>query len=86
MSAQKTFDVIDKDTKRRQKRKKQEIALILPSIGTVLLLTPILLTFTTGDKTSQLSSTLLFIFGVWAILITAAFILSRVLVQEMREK
>lgn len=86
MSAQKSFDIIDKDTKRRQRRKKQEIALILPSLGTVLLLTPILQAFTSADETSRLTSALLFIFGVWAFLIAAAFILSRVLVQEMREK
>ena len=84
MSEDTSFDAVDKKT--RRSRKVREIALILPAIGVVLLLTPMLKAFTTGDEASSLTSSLLFIFGVWAVLIIAAFFLSRVLLPEIREK
>ncbi len=84
MSEDKSFDSIDK--KSRRSRKKREVALILPIIGSFLLLTPILKIFMQDDETSHLISTLLFIFGVWAFLIAAAYILSRALSPEIREK
>jgi Na+-driven multidrug efflux pump len=84
MSDDTSFDAVDKKT--RRSRKVREIALMLPAIGVVLLLTPILKAFTTDDETSSLTDSLLFIFGVWAILIVAAFFLSRVLLPKVREK
>ncbi len=84
MSEETSFDNIDKGN--RRSRKKREIALILPIIGTFLLLTPILKVFIRDDESSLLIPTLLFIFGVWALLIAAAYILSRALAPEIREK
>jgi hypothetical protein len=84
MSEDTSFDAVDKKTKRS--RKVREIALMLPAIGVVLLLTPILKAFTVGDEASSLTNSLLFIFGVWAALIIAAFFLSRALLPEIREK
>jgi Na+-driven multidrug efflux pump len=84
MSDDTSFDAVDKKT--RRSRKVREIALLLPAIGVILLLTPILQAFTTTDDTSHLTSSLLFIFGLWAVLIIAAFILSRALLPEIREK
>ncbi len=84
MSAQKTLKPTDKDA--RGSRKKQELALILPFIGVLLLLTPILKAFIINDDTSPLISSILFIFGIWAGLIAAAFLLSRVLVVEIRDE
>ncbi|KAB7614701.1 hypothetical protein F9L33_08720 [Amylibacter sp. SFDW26] len=84
MSEDTSFDNVDK--RNRSNRKKREIALILPIIGTFLLLTPIVKVFTKDDGNSSLITTLLFIFGVWALLIAAAYFLSRALAPEIREK
>lgn len=84
MSNEESFDIAHK--KIRRSRKTREIALVLPVIGVALLLTPVLKAFTANDEASHLTSSMLFIFGVWAGLIVAAFILSRALVPEMREK
>lgn len=84
MSEQQSFDAVNK--KARRSRKKRDLALMLPVIGIILLLTPILKSFTIGNEASPLTSTMLFIFGVWAVLIVAAFILSRILVPEIRDK
>ena len=84
MSENTTFDTVDKKT--RRSRKVREIALMLPVIGVILLLTPMLKAFTVGAEASSLTDSLLFIFGVWAALIIAAFFLSRVLLPEIREK
>ncbi len=84
MSEKQSFD--DADKKARRNRKKRELALILPVIGVILLLTPIIKSFTGASETSPLISAMLFIFGVWALLIAAAFILSRSLISEIRDK
>jgi len=84
MSEKKSFDEVDKAARRG--RKKREVALILPIIGTLLLLTPILRALTVGDGSSPLTNALVFIFSVWAVLIIAAFILSRALIPEIRDK
>ena len=84
MSDDTSFDNVDK--RNRRNRKKREIALILPIIGTFLLLTPIVNVFFADDGSSTLITTLLFIFGVWAFLIAAAYFLSRALAPEIREK
>ena len=84
MSEKQSFDEVNQTN--RRSRKKREIALILPFIGVILLLTPIVKPFISSTETSPLISAMLFIFGVWAILIAAAFILSRTLISEIRDK
>jgi len=83
MTEDNSFDTVDKNN--RLKRKKREIALILPMIGTFLLLTPIVNVFMSDTDPSPLITKLLFIFGVWACLIIAAYILSRALASETRD-
>jgi len=84
MTEKQSFDAMNK--KSRGSRKKREIALILPIIGIILLLTPVLKSFAIGDEASGLTSVMLIIFGVWAGLIAAAFLLSRALISEIRNK
>jgi Na+-driven multidrug efflux pump len=84
MTEKETFDETNK--KARRSRKIREAALLLPIIGIILLLTPVLKIFTTNNEVSPLINSMLFIFGVWAVLISAAFILSRLLIPEIRDK
>jgi hypothetical protein len=84
MTEKQSFDTINK--KSRGSRKKRDIALILPIIGIILLLTPVLKSFAVGNEASSLTSVMLIIFGVWAGLIAAAFLLSRALISEIRNK
>ncbi|MEK6204310.1 MAG: hypothetical protein N2B02_01565 [Amylibacter sp.] len=84
MTEKQSFDEMNK--KSQGSRKKREIALILPIIGIVLLLTPVLKSFAVGNEASGLTSVMLIIFGVWAGLIAAAFLLSRALISEIRDK
>jgi hypothetical protein len=84
MTEKQSFDAMNK--KSQGSRKKREIALILPIIGIVLLLTPVLKSFAVGNEASSLTSVMLIIFGVWAGLIAAAFLLSRALISEIRDK
>jgi hypothetical protein len=84
MTEKQSFDAMNK--KSQGSRKKREIALILPIIGIVLLLTPVLKSFAVGNEASSLTSVMLIIFGVWAGLIAAAFLLSRALISEIRNK
>lgn len=78
-----TQDIQEK--KSRQKRKKVEVALILPIIGVIMLLTPLLKVFTQTNGDTPLTNTVMYIFGIWAALIIAAFILARMLINEIRD-
>jgi ABC-type Co2+ transport system permease subunit len=84
MTKKALFESVDK--KVRRSRKSRDIALLLPIIGIILFLTPIHKIFSTSTVTPSLSGLLLFIFGVWAVLIFAALILSRTLIPELRDK
>lgn len=79
---QKSFQ--DRDARIRKTRKRWELALILPSIGALLFLTPLVDVFT--GETSSLQRKFLYVFGVWAALIIAAYILSRSLRDEMDDQ
>jgi len=84
MTKNASFQSVDK--KVRCRRKARDIALLLPIIGIILFLTPMHKIFSTSADTPSLRGSLLFIFGVWAVLIFAAFILSRALIPELRDK
>ena len=76
---QKTFQ--DRDAKIRKTRKRWELALLLPVTGALLFMTPLVDVFTGED--SSLQRKFLYVFGAWAGLIIAAYVLSRALRDEM---
>ncbi|MFK5996570.1 MAG: hypothetical protein QM492_00505 [Rhodobacterales bacterium] len=84
MTQKASFESVDK--KVRRSRKARDIALLLPVIGIILFLTPMHKIFSTSGETPSLTGSLLFIFGVWAVLIFAALILSHTLIPELRDK
>jgi len=84
MTKKASFESVDK--KVRRSRKARDLALLLPASGIFLFLTPVHKIFSTMTDAPSLGGSLLFIFGVWAILILAALILSRALKPELRDK
>lgn len=64
-------------------RKLRDVAALLPAVGALLLATP-LLSPMTGGVEGALPRALVYIFGVWAVLILGAFILSRLLDRDGR--
>ena len=74
----------DRDARVRKTRKRWELALILPIVGTLLFLTPLVDVFT--GEASTLERKFLYVFGVWAGLILAAYFLSRALRDEMGDQ
>lgn len=72
-------DSTKRDQERSKFRKRTELSLGIPLIAICLLVSPLLNGFTKADGTPQLSSVILYIFGIWGALILAAFIMSRVL-------
>ncbi len=71
----------------RQKRIR-DAARLLPVVGAILLLIPLLWTPSAEDGGVSSSGALLYAFGVWATLIFSAFLLSRILYsdKEAREE
>ncbi len=84
MTEKTSFDTVDK--KVRRSRKARDIALLLPIAGIILFLTPIHKILSSGSEAPSLTSSLLFIFSVWAVLIFTALVLSRALSAELRDK
>lgn len=70
------------DQQLRLKRRMREFALLVPLIGFVLFLTPILNVFTSDGDRPFLTPLVLYIFGVWASLILGAFLIARRLAEE----
>jgi uncharacterized membrane protein HdeD (DUF308 family) len=64
------------DENRRKRRKRREAALLLLIFGLALLSTPIVNTFTITDGEPSIYRMLIYIFGVWAVLIVMTAILS----------
>jgi hypothetical protein len=79
MNNKKSFQ--DREAKIRKTRKRWELALILPVIGALLFVTPLVDVFT--GEAASLQRKFLYVFGAWAGLIIAAYILSKALRDEM---
>lgn len=66
-------------------RKKRDLAFILPLIGILFFLTPIIDTMSISDSLTPLNQLIIFIFGIWALLIICTFFLAYSLRHEVHE-
>ena len=71
----------DATTRARHARKRRELALLLPLIGVLVVVSP--LTDALGIGSTNIFTRYVGIFAIWALLIAAAFTLSRLLKSEI---
>lgn len=64
------------------RRKRRDLAALLPIIGTLLFVSPFVTTFNQRDD-ANVTGTAIYIFCIWAVLIIGAFFLSRILRKEV---
>lgn len=69
------FENADRSAQRARKRR--DLGLLIPALGLVFLATPVLNAFTKGWLETSAGSAIAFVLGIWAILIFAAFLLSK---------
>lgn len=82
------FDYPEKDYSEKQVRtriKITQIALILPAVGVLLFLTPLIDAFTYHEGKSSISLLIFYIFGFWGLLIGCAIILAHLLLPEVED-
>ncbi|MEO0343534.1 MAG: hypothetical protein AAF198_08855 [Pseudomonadota bacterium] len=72
----------DATRKARQSRKRQEVALLIPLFGAIILFTPLLGSLGIGGD--SLKSRFVSLFLIWLGLIIASFIMRRMLRPDMR--
>ena len=68
----------------RRSRKLRDLALLLPFCGVIAFASPVLDTFESAN--AGLGHKVIYVFGCWFLLIVCAFLLSRALRSEIREK
>lgn len=66
----------------RRVRRAAQAALLLPVVGVILLVSPVITAITGSLEESGISGAILYVFGIWAALIIAAFALARRLADE----
>lgn len=64
-------------------KKLRELAFVLPVVGALLFLSPIMNAVTADNNEPHLLPLVVYVFGVWAFLILCSVILSRFLADEM---
>jgi hypothetical protein len=72
-----------RDINRRQLRKRTELSLAIPIVGIFFLVSPLLNSFTQGEGQSQYAHVITYVFGIWGILILGAFLMSRLLSDDV---
>lgn len=55
----------------------KDVAIVLPFVALVLLMPPIILIFATPTSIAGIPLIVVFIFGVWALLVVGAFLVAR---------
>lgn len=68
----------------RHSRKLRDLALLLPFCGAIAFASPVLDAFASAN--SDIGHKVTYVFGCWIVLIVCAFILSRALRAELRDK
>ena len=68
----------------RRSRKLRDLALLLPFCGAVAFASPVLDAFESAN--AGIGNKVIYVFGCWILLIVCAFLLSRALRSEIREK
>jgi hypothetical protein len=66
-------------------QKKRDSAALLPLLGVLLFVTPLISVVTSGNNSFPLPNTVIYIFGAWLLLIVFSFLLARVL-KKMTEQ
>ncbi len=74
--------ISQQDRAAQRKRKTRESATFLPLLGIFLLLTPLISIFTRDSHPEGIPNAVLYVFGIWIVLIVLAAILARRLQQE----
>lgn len=68
----------------RHSRKLRDLALLLPFCGAIAFASPVLDAFASAN--TDIGHKMIYVFGIWLVLIVCAFLLSRALRSEIREK
>jgi len=74
-----------RDSDRRSLRKRTELSLGIPLIAICLLVSPLVNGFTSSGGQTSFTSIIVYIFGVWAALILAALLMSRILNDDVKD-
>jgi uncharacterized membrane protein len=74
-----------KSRRERNRQKRRDAAALLPVLGIILLVTPLMMGFTSGNEANPLPRAVLYVFGVWGGLIVLAFCLARLLAKDDRD-
>lgn len=68
----------------RRSRKLRDLALMLPICGAIAFASPVLDAFESAN--ADIAHKVIYVFGCWIVLIVCAFVLSRALRAEIRDK
>lgn len=74
---------IEQDAKARARRKLRDAAALLPMLGIILLLTPLVSVFSKNTRLDGIPNAVLYVFGVWVILIGLTRLLASRLKSEV---
>jgi len=71
---------------KRRLRKLSELSLLIPCLGALFFMTPMIDAFTTRSGTTDPADVARYVFGSWLLLIGAALVISRLLVKQQQDK
>lgn len=78
-----TLSFLERDTLIRAKRKKRDAAALLPVLGIILLLTPLISAFTRDTTPGGIPNGVYYVFGVWLFLIALTRLMAKHLATEI---